>query len=1191
MEEAGKAGAGNKGAKRKRILIKILAWIIGIWAVILIIIQVALSPSVLTGLANKFAAEYIDGNVSFGKVSLSVFRSFPNINVSFDTVSVTYPSDRFSDLEQKTGLRHPAGRGDGVDTLMSFDRFSAALNIAALSVGQIRVPYLYLKKPRIFARSYDSEHANWDIFKTGDSQDSDTTSAELPRIVLGRIMFNDNPFIVYNSVQDTTNIFLDMKRMQFNGRIRSDNTEQKRINLRVDSMFVAGRFPTDTVALVLDKFRIGASKGQLRAGAEATTYLATRSYGRLEIPVKFSSGITFPEDSVPAVSLKRFKAEIAGIPVLASADLKYSKTEGLYIKGEANVDKCKVSEVLKHINKTIWKDASEIQTDAAVSVALACDGWYAPESGSMPAVSASVTIPESSLGYRKFGTKHILALDVSMQGDSKGYITLDLGNFSISGKALDIKAKGTVDDLVGEDPLIGMDANVALRLDSLRNFIRKGSGIDAAGDISAQLKGKIKLSQLDPYKFADADVGGYIRSNLLNLRIEKDTLDIHIDSMDVLLGAVGNKLDSSIAQGERMLALAADIDSLKMRYKDNLFVRGSRLALLAQNSAAILDTTDSSRFYPFGGNLKIGFFAMVGADTSAVVVANSENTFKISPKKSNPDIPVLTLKSSNGGIFLRGPVNRIGLSGLSLDATAAMNSIERRQKAKAFVDSLARKYPDIPRDSLFWHLMKMRQDRQITIPDWLSEKDFMKQDIQFTMDSSIVKIFRDWDADGSLSLKQASIITPYFPLRNSLNDINGEFNNNEINLDSFNIRSGRSVLSAQGSLKGIRGLVAGRGILDMNMDIKSDSLNLNEIIGAYTVGSRYVSKNMAQISAPEDLMDMEDTEYQNSIVTDTLANATDIETSLIVVPANINARLDLDASNVKFSDLLLTRMQSQLTIKERCVQFMNTSARSDIGNIDFEGFYSTRTKQDLSTGFDLNLSKVTAEKVIELIPAVDSLMPMLKSFKGELDCQVAATADIDTTMNIVIPSINGVVRISGNDLTLQESEAFTQIAKKLKFKDRESGFIDKMSVEGVVKDNRLEVFPFILKVDRYTLAMSGIQNLDMSFRYHISVLDSPIPFRLGIDLYGDNFDDFKFKIGKAKYKSTDIPVFSSVIDQTRLNLKESIEKIFTKGVEKAMQENERLNAIEDYKRKINYKEAAETQLDSLSEQEKAELGE
>ncbi len=1179
----------HKHVGKKRTWLKVLAWIAAIWAVILIVIQIVLSPAVLTRLARNFAADYIDGDVSFGKVSMSVFKSFPNLNVSFDTVSVTYPTERFRDIEKNIGMGRVAGRGEKEDTLMSFDRFSASLNIAALTVGQIRIPYLSLEKPRIFARTYDQENANWNIFKVTGSEDSDTTGTGMPKIVLGKIAFSDKPLIIYNSVPDTTNIILNMKEMQLNGKVRSDGKDSRRVSLEVDSMFVAGRFPGDTLALALDKFRIGMARGRMFAGAQATTFLATRSYGRLRIPVGFTTALEIRKDTVPNFSLRKLKAEVAGIPLQASVDVKLYSTDSIYVKGEASIDKCKVSDVLKHLNKSILKDIDQIQTDATVSLNASCDGWYSSSTGSLPSVTASLQIPKSSIGHKKFGTSNTLLFSADIKGGAGKPFDLALNELSVSGKALDINAKGKAEDLLGEDPLIGIEAGMSVRLDTLKGLIKKGSGIDAGGSLDAELKGSINLSQIDPYKFADADMAGFIRSDRLDLEIEKDSLSMHIDSLDIVLGAVGNTRDSSIAQGERMLVLASRLDSLRLKYKDEMFVNGRKLSLKAQNAAGILNSSDSTKVYPFGGRLEIGFLALAGADTSVVLVSGSDNTFTISPKKENPDVPVLALKSKTEGVFLRNSVNRLGLGGLQLDATAAMNSIERRQKAKAFVDSLAKKYPDVPRDSLFHHLRKIRGPHKVEIPDWLSEKDFRKNDIQFSMDSSIVKIFREWDADGMLALRRANLITPYFPLRNSLRDVKGTFNNNEINLESFNLISGHSNLAAKGRLKGIRGLVAGRGFLDLDMDITSDSLNINELLGAYTVGSEFVPANLPEISDTEDLISSDDEDYQDTFVTDTLADATGIETSLIVVPANIIAQIRLDASNVKMSDLTFSKMQSRLTVKERCVQFMNTSAKSDIGNIDFEGFYSTRTKQDLRTGFDINISNVTAEKVIELVPAVDSLMPMLKSFKGQLNCQMAATADIDTTMNIVIPSINGVIRIGGTGLTLSESDAFSQIAKKLKFKDRESGHIDKMSVEGLIKDNTLEVFPFVLKVDRYTLAMSGIQNLDMSFRYHISVIDSPIPFRLGIDLYGDNFDDMKFKIGKAKYKSTNVPVFSKVIDQTRLNLKESIAKIYTMGVEKAVQENRRQSAIEEYKKQIDYKDAADMQLDSLSAEEKAQI--
>ena len=428
-------------------------------------------------------------------------------------------------------------------------------------------------------------------------------------------------------------------------------------------------------------------------------------------------------------------------------------------------------------------------------------------------------------------------------------------------------------------------------------------------------------------------------------------------------------------------------------------------------------------------------------------------------------------------------------------------------------------------------------------------------------------------------------MSPYFPLRNSLSDVKASFNNNEIRFDSFNLRSGTSDLEVTGRLSGLRGALLGRGFIRLDMDINSSRLNLNELIGAYSAGSRFVPENISAAS-----LDIDDEEYAEMIVTDTLANADIGSSTLIVVPANIVADISLKASDVTWSSLTIESMTTDLAIKERCVQLTNTAANSDIGDIEFEGFYSTRTKQDLKTGFDLALKDITAEKVISMMPAVDSVMPMLKSFKGMLNCTVSATASIDTTMNIEMPSINGVIRITGDDLTLSDNPAFSTIARKLKFKDRESGHIDHMSVEGLISDSRLEVFPFVLKVDRYTLAMSGVQNLDTSFKYHVSVIDSPIPFRVGIDLSG-NFDDFKFRIGKAKYKSADVPVFSSVIDQTRLNLRQSIQDIFRQGVDKAIRENERQKLIEDYKKKIDYTEVVDQQLDSLSASEQAQLGE
>jgi hypothetical protein len=427
-------------------------------------------------------------------------------------------------------------------------------------------------------------------------------------------------------------------------------------------------------------------------------------------------------------------------------------------------------------------------------------------------------------------------------------------------------------------------------------------------------------------------------------------------------------------------------------------------------------------------------------------------------------------------------------------------------------------------------------------------------------------------------------MTPYLPLRNILKGTDIEFNNNEFKINEFKMVSGESEVSAKGLLSGLRRALLGRGTYNLDMDISSGKMNADELLAAFNAGMSFDPDSEAGA-----MSGASDSEFLKMVVADSLE--ADSGNSLIIVPADLNADIRLHASDISFSDLHIDSLKADILMKERCMQIINSTAGTNMGRAEFEGFYSTRTKKDIRTGFNFNLMDVTSEKVIAMMPAIDTIMPLLKSFSGLIDCQMAATASLDTCMNILTPSINGVVRIEGEDLTMKDNEVFSSLAQKLKFKNRKEGRIDKMTVEGVIKDNTLEVFPFILDLDRYTLALSGLQNMDMSYKYHVSIIRSPIVFKVGVDIYGPDFDNMKFKIGKPKYRTTDVPVFTAVIDQTRINLAESIRGIFEKGVEIAVKENERQDAINAHKENIGYVNAAEQDMEELTAEEQRQLEE
>ena len=583
--------------------------------------------------------------------------------------------------------------------------------------------------------------------------------------------------------------------------------------------------------------------------------------------------------------------------------------------------------------------------------------------------------------------------------------------------------------------------------------------------------------------------------------------------------------------------------------------------------------------HPLVCKLDASSLSMMDLDSCFVGISGTSNTLKFTPTlKGKETIPYLNLSSSNQSVSVRESVNRYSASGATINVAAHPVTVENKTRRKHLLDSLQKVYPDVPRDSL---LRKAFIRNRKTLPDFLSEKDFQKKDIHISLGESASKYIRDWNISGNLKVASGKVITPYYPLENNLSSLSGKFNNNSITLSSLTVNSGQSDLSLSGTLTGLkRALTSKRGgLLNLDMNVNSSVIDVNEILLAVNAGKQFVppGENVA-------LTGVDDKTYLNAVQDGAVVDTTG--SSLIVLPANLNAKVAVSAGTVRWSSLETSFVSTNLEMKERCLQATNTFAMTNMGEAFLEGFYSTRTKKDLKAGFDLMLSNITAEKVIELFPAVDSIMPMLQAFKGLLDCEMAATTSIDTDMNLILPTLMGIIKIDGRNLSLSESSDLDKLRKTLRFKDRDSSYIDKMSVRGLIKDDQLEIFPFILDVDRYTVALSGVQQFDQNFKYHVAAIKSPVPFKFGVNLRGI-FSDWKWKLGKAKFKSTKIPLFDDQVDGVRVNLVNAIHNIFERGVEQAIKQNEQAQAaIESKKAAENYS-AEETE--ELSEAEKKEL--
>ena len=430
-----------------------------------------------------------------------------------------------------------------------------------------------------------------------------------------------------------------------------------------------------------------------------------------------------------------------------------------------------------------------------------------------------------------------------------------------------------------------------------------------------------------------------------------------------------------------------------------------------------------------------------------------------------------------------------------------------------------------------------------------SQDEFSEHDIKLSLSDAIRGYVRDWDIKGNIGLESCRAMLPAFPLRTSISAVEGSFDNDTLDLRNITLKAGESDLSAQAHLTGLRRALIGRGKprLKLKAAITSNYIDANELLRGFAYYSNY--------KPSESLSEASDEAVEEAIDHAQLPDTTASEGKLLVIPSNLQIDFGLEANGIKYDSLMVSWASADIAMRNRTLQITNALAASNMGDIYFEGFYSTRSKEDIKAGFDLNLVDITAEKVITLFPAIDTLMPLLTTFQGDLDCELAVTTDIDTLMQVVLPSVDGVMKISGKDLTLKESRELTKITRLLMFKNKKEARIDNMSVTGIVQNNILEIFPFVLNVDRYTLAASGTQHLSQQFDYHVSVIKSPLVIKFGLNAWGEDFDHIHYGLGRARYRSANVPVFTKQLDTIQYSLLAAIHNIFELGVEKAMGEN------------------------------------
>lgn len=1093
-------------------LLKIVMWsIVALFLLVLGLLQATVSvltPERLTPLTEKFLSKSLNADVSVKRVELTVWKTFPEVTLEIDTLAMV--SRALNGIENSVRAKLPANS----DSLLALKYFRGGVNLHELILGKLSLYDIQLHEPMVNLVAVDSLTANYNIVPpSAPETEEDTTQTTLPRISIDHFAITDAKPIRYFSLSDSLDVTLKLKTVDLNG--------------------------VDAPQYMLDF-----------DGNVASPLLGIINLQKT--PFVVNGGIEWDQSTPTIITLNDFTA---------GADIINTHIDGEFDLGDdmkinklaLSLDPIKYEDIKVRVPKEYASLLKDVATDASVEMDMLLSKPFRFTKEKMPWAEVNLRIPQCYLNYGELKADKFSAdVKATLKGENIDDAIVEVNNMHLNGMGVDCSLTTKLSSLI-TDPLVDGKFKGMMNLKNLPPFIVKMIDGRLRGVVNADTQFNMRLSHLSRNNFHKAIMKGEMSVKDLDFHSNDTLIDVYARYAQFNLGTSesfvrnNHRVDSLLTASVKVDTCAFRYDGYKVRMND--FKAGVGCA----NTSSSIDSTQVN---PISATMRVGRMSYRSdADTMRVRLRDVKCMASLRRFKKLEKVPQLMLHINAGSAGASTKELRVNLRESVISVTAHLKPRRKMSpQVKTTFDRIVKENPTISNDSAYAlarrEVMSRSKGRRARMDSIESEIST----IDFGVDRSTRALLNRWDVKGKIQAKSARVFTPYFPLRNRISDVDVQFTTDSVAFNSMKYKGGRSNFSVNGSISNIKRALSGRGNqpLKMAFILRSDTIDVNQLAEAVFAGSAYSEKVATSSSSMASELENIEDESQLEAVIDQQAETQ--ESGALLVPMNVDAIMRVTAKNIIYSDMLMHKMSGNVQIYRGSLRFDQLRASTDMGSVNLSALYSAPTKKDMSFGFGVEIKDFYIDRFLDLMPAVDTIMPLLKDISGIINADVAATVDVDTAMNLVLPTLNAAIKLEGDSLVLLDAETFKTISKWLLFKDKKKNMVDKMSVEVLVKDSQMELFPFMFNIDRYQLGVLGYNDLAMNFNYHVSVLKSPIPFKFGITVKGDP-DNMKVRLGRAKFKEKMVAERVAIVDTTRVNLLRQIENVFRRGVDRSSKLN------------------------------------
>jgi hypothetical protein len=308
---------------------------------------------------------------------------------------------------------------------------------------------------------------------------------------------------------------------------------------------------------------------------------------------------------------------------------------------------------------------------------------------------------------------------------------------------------------------------------------------------------------------------------------------------------------------------------------------------------------------------------------------------------------------------------------------------------------------------------------------------------------------------GTASLTDFKYTSKDLPYAVTLSQASMSFDPKKINLQKLDGKIGRSDFSVDGSVLNYLGYVFGdNDVIKGDVNFRSNLLDLNEF--------------------------MSDTE--EAAPSDTAQSY-----GVIAVPKNIDFILKSSIKTVKVMNFNMTNAAGNVIVKDGVANLSGLRFNMLGGSFVVNGAYDTKNLAHPKYDFGLKIENVSMRQAANTSSLVQTYAPIAGLVNGNFSTDFKLSGELLPNMMPNLATVNGGGLIKIAQAALKESKILSGITSLTKLDDTNEVTFKDVMMSASLKDGRLSVKPFDVKIGNYKTTVAGSTGLDKSIDYTLKM--------------------------------------------------------------------------------------------------------